>query len=330
MTSLATTSETMPLTGLYPRAECFACGSVGVPFRRFLYREDQLGFVPEPYLSKWCRTPATLMRCRACGSQWPRVAPGPDLLEAWYRAQDYATVERQSGGHVRAAAYLAQLPRGSLIDVGCGSGAFLDLLPGTWKAWGLEPSMASRQAGECAGRRVMCPNSHGWSDGLPQHVDVVTLFDVVEHLFDPALILRRLLQHLSPEGVLVIFTGNAGSKFARRQGSAWWYHGWAGHISCFSKRGIVQLLNRLEADPIHFEELSYEALPIRPSLMRRSYWALGSLLGRRDLVDACHSSISSLLRLFRTALHRLGNPAIANGPIGADHMLIVARRSRAT
>jgi hypothetical protein len=161
---------------------------------------------------------------------------------------------------------------------------------------------------------------------LPERVDVVTLFDVVEHLFDPASVLRDLLGHVTPEGALVIFTGNAGSKFSRRKGSEWWYHGWAGHICCFSEPGIVRLLKRLGADPIHIEEMPYEGGPVRPAL-RRYYWALSTVLRRREWAAACHSALVRSVRLLRTRVRRGLGPAIADGPTGTDHMLIVGRRS---
>src|SRR5215475_9225764 len=61
---------TMPLAGLYPRHECFACGALGVPFRRFLYRAGHVRAAA--YLTQ-------LHRGYREGLIYPSEAPGNDI-----------------------------------------------------------------------------------------------------------------------------------------------------------------------------------------------------------------------------------------------------------
>jgi SAM-dependent methyltransferase len=95
------------------------------------------------------------------------------------------------------------LPAGArVLDYGCGMGAFLTTL----RAVDLAPLGVEfdAEAAEAAGRRSGCEVltvdafwAHGSAD-----FDAIHLGDVLEHLPDPAGVLRRLLSRLRPGGVL--------------------------------------------------------------------------------------------------------------------------------
>jgi SAM-dependent methyltransferase len=235
------------------------------------------------------------------------VRPSAQLLDSWYSRQDYAAAEVISNGHRRAQARLAEMSIGTLVDVGCGAGSFLDLVPSA-TPFGLEPSVESARYGRTRGRRIVQPNTNGWSAELPTAVDVVSLFDVVEHLLHPRAFIRSLLAHLQPGGRLVIFTGNAGSTWARRWNRRWWYHGWAGHLSCFSAVGLISLLRDLDMTVESFDELAYVTVPLSlRSLPRIAIGRLASRFHVLRLIDSVRAPVASC-------------------PLGLDHMLVVARR----
>jgi SAM-dependent methyltransferase len=280
-----------------------------LPVGRFRYLADQAGFVPPEWL-EWCKRPATLVRCATCRSQGPQLRPSPELLAQWYRRQSYTAAELLSEGHRRAAALLGPLDMETLVDVGCGAGTFLDTLSPQITAYGLEPSEESVRYGRGRGRRILIPDPSGWSSELPATVDVITLFDVIELLPAPEIFLTNLLERLRPGGRLAIFTGNAGAAWAREWGLRWWYHGWAGHLSCFTGEGLRMLLTKLA-----FEVESFNALPYMETsqswrtLLRSEVLRAASRVGVLEILDAAR-------------------PPIAWVPLGLDHMLVIARRPR--
>jgi SAM-dependent methyltransferase len=286
---------------------CFACGADDLrPAGMFHYLTFQADFVPDEFLG-WCRAAATLVRCGRCGSQGPRRRPSESLLATWYAQQGYAAHEVISEGHRRAAHRLRGIGKVTLVDVGCGAGTFLDLLPPDVQGFGLEPSRKSAAVGRERGRRIVAPDGDGWSPELPATVDVITLFDVIEHLRSPGPFLARLLGRLRPGGRLLVFTGDAGSPWSLRWGIRWWYHGWAGHLSCFSASGLSALLEslRLATESIDCTVYAHET----PSLRRAVRVAPLHLLNS-----------AGALRL----LDKL-RPPVASCPLGVDHMLMVAR-----
>jgi len=98
------------------------------------------------------------------------------------------------------------LPHGRLLDVGCAFGFFLALLDGAYEAYGLDISdYAIAQA-----RRIL-PSPERLQQGdvtagvpFPEPFDLITAFDVAEHLADPAGALARLAEALRPGGLLVL------------------------------------------------------------------------------------------------------------------------------
>lgn len=103
---------------------------------------------------------------------------------------------------------LPLLPQGTigrLLDVGCARGAFGNLLkrtrPGV-DVWGIEPDP---RAAAVAGKRLDHVIEGTYPDAIPpdEKFDVVTFFDVLEHVPDPWAVLRQTRRLLTDDGVVV-------------------------------------------------------------------------------------------------------------------------------
>ncbi len=135
-------------------------------------------------------------------------------------------------------------PEMRFLDVGCSSGAVVWIARNMGlQAEGVEPTEKP-----VAKAREMGLNVH---QGLLHEVafpedsfDVITLFEVIEHLDDPANLLRECRRILRPGGLLVVGTGNTRSWTRRIRGNTWDFfdmHQHGGHISFFSYRSIAVL-----------------------------------------------------------------------------------------
>lgn len=96
---------------------------------------------------------------------------------------------------------------GRLLDVGCGTGQFLNLARSKgWEVCGLDISpQAARIAKEKYGIRVFTGRPEAF-DLQGASFDCVTMWDVIEHFKDPALPLAAMKRLLGDDGVLVIRT----------------------------------------------------------------------------------------------------------------------------
>jgi len=146
-----------------------------------------------------------------------------------------------------------------LLDVGCSSGAFVHTAVRLgFDAEGVEPAPAAAQAARAAGLKVEkgLLREVGYADGS---FDAVTLFEVIEHVRDPVMLLRECRRILRPAGVLMVGTGNCDSWTARALGARWEYldisrHG--GHISFFSPRSLQLAARRAGFTPLRLTTLN--------------------------------------------------------------------------
>ena len=133
---------------------------------------------------------------------WDEPVPDPDALGFY--------------GDARRAAHDAFLERFEpqrgcrLLDVGCGLGFFLERARSRgWDVHGCEPSpswaaLAQKRLGEPSitrGNVEDVPRAEG-------RFDLITAWDVVEHLFDPVPFLAAMQQRLAPGGRLFLRTPN--------------------------------------------------------------------------------------------------------------------------
>lgn len=132
---------------------------------------------------------------------------------------------------------------GRLLDIGCATGYFLDVAKEhAWEVYGQEVSeFAGGVAAERHGDHIFI----GGMDAvqLPPHsLDVITMWDVIEHLADPVDVLRRARELLKADGMLVICTGDIDSLLARLQGSRSRIYNPPQHLYYFSRRTLSRTL----------------------------------------------------------------------------------------
>jgi SAM-dependent methyltransferase len=200
-----------------PRA-CDLCGSVTV--RELYTAKDRLRNTDLPF---------KIAECCGCGV-W-RTLPEMSAVEL---ASFYPDHYWGSGGPSQKWSESSQsdktrfltrcgLARGSILDVGCGSGFFLRALnPAKWQRFGVETSEpAARAAENVIGRGHVFAGTltrSGWADST---FDVVTFWSALEHTNEPLANLREARRTIKPGGSLIVQVPNAGSYQARFFGGDW-------------------------------------------------------------------------------------------------------------
>jgi len=130
-----------------------------------------------------------------------------DRLEQWYRR----LVLRDHLRFVERALAESE-EQGLVLDVGCGGGLFLQMLAQRRKmrVAGLDFSLdAASVAWRLASVPAVCA-SLSRAPFAPGSCAAVTMFHVVEHLYDPASYLDAARQLLRPDGRLILQVPNAG------------------------------------------------------------------------------------------------------------------------
>ena len=160
--------------------------------------------------------PQTVLRCGGCGVGFLPAPSTLDYADTTYRelVDGDASPERFYEVHdAEQADKLRLLGLGGLrgkvlADVGCGAGSFLDLVKGMAAATlGVEPTRSYHSALLAKGH-VVFPYCDEVPDEWKGRVDVAVCFSVVEHVPDPAALLRDVRALLRPGGELLISTPN--------------------------------------------------------------------------------------------------------------------------
>jgi len=201
-----------------------------------------------------------MAHCPQCGvyRQNPRLV-WESLQD--YNPEDYAShprlvqdeptwlrrLDKRYGPWKRLRAVERFQPGGSLLEVGCGTGLFLEeaLRSGRWQVTGIEPGS---RAAEYARQRLGVDIHHGrFSDiQLPEaSFDVVVLWNVVEHLDQPVGDLKYAHRLLKDGGWLVFSVPNLES-LERRVFKDYWV-GWdlPRHLYLFSQPTLKEILEKI-------------------------------------------------------------------------------------
>jgi SAM-dependent methyltransferase len=179
-----------------------------------------------------------LWRCNHCQSMFRHpVLENCRLLELYGEgaADSWNAGGRRQDLEIVRGIITQRLARGSVLDVGCGSGEFLLTLPAQLNRCGVEPSVAAAAAASSQGLTILAPTLALLSPQIT--FDVITMIDVVEHVSYPGHLLQQALSHLVPGGILVVATGDPSNFFWRRVFRArYWYSSFPEHVTFPSSR----------------------------------------------------------------------------------------------
>ena len=157
---------------------------------------------------------------------------------------DYYLDDGTQSAALTKAAFVRRFVRsGSLLEVGSSFGHFLAAIRSSFDAYGVELNpTAVEWSRSTFNVRNFVGSVYQIPPSVPSSFDVITAWDVIEHLDEPRLALMRCRAHLKPGGWLFLSTPDAGSLASRVMGRRWLYHDPIQHVNLFSRANLVRVL----------------------------------------------------------------------------------------
>ncbi|MBV8981163.1 MAG: class I SAM-dependent methyltransferase [Acidimicrobiia bacterium] len=177
--------------------------------------------------------------------QWP-MPDSDDLLKAYSAVEDPLYVGERANRYYtfeRVLGALGPAQSRRLLDVGAYCGYFVDVAGHAgFRAEGTE--LSAWAAGQARSLGLTVHNETLTERAESGDVDdVVTMWDVLEHLADPRAELEAALRMLAPGGQLHLSTIDAGSRIARGLGQHWpWLMEM--HLYYFDRNTVARLLEQ--------------------------------------------------------------------------------------
>lgn len=180
------------------------------------------------------------------------------------------------------------------LDVGCATGTSVSIFQQFgFNSSGIDPSSQPVELGQAAGRDLQV--GYLQEAGFPNDAfDVVTMYEVIEHVPDPISLLTEVARILKPGGVVIVGTGNIDSWTRKIRGERWDFFDLrknGGHVCFYSPQVLkhiapmfglrlgwantysVKFVEKYEANPLvyHLLKLVSEFLSFPSTLLGRGH-----------------------------------------------------------
>jgi len=193
-----------------------------------------------------------------------------------------------------------QPQKGKLLDIGCAAGFFLKVAKDAgWNVQGVEPNKGLATFG--AARYDVLSKNFLSSELEASAYDVVTFWDVLEHVPDPSAYIRESHRILKPGGFLFLNFPDFGSRLAQWSGQKWWFLSPV-HIYYFNRQTISALLQK-------------EKFAVQKINMHWQTLSLGYLFGKfadyNRFISKTGVALSKMLGMYRLPVRYYASQAMA-------------------
>jgi len=200
----------------------------------------------------------TIQQCEQCGFRLTNPRPDASSIGAYYKSDQYISHNDQSRGLINTAYRLVRNytlrsklnlinklngKEGKLLDVGCGTGAFLEICQtNNWTVAGMEPDPDARTIAQTKLQIDIKTEISELAGTGP--FNIITLWHVLEHVPDLNQTISQLYNLLDQKGTLLIAVPNSASYDAEYFKEFWAAYDVPRHLYHFTPATIEPLFKK--------------------------------------------------------------------------------------
>jgi 2-polyprenyl-3-methyl-5-hydroxy-6-metoxy-1,4-benzoquinol methylase len=201
-----------------------------------------------------------IWHCNTCTARFTQDVPAQDAIGAYYASENYISHsdtkkgiinslyhlvrKRTLGGKRRLVINETGVVKGAILDIGCGTGAFLQRMKeADWNITGLEPDAFART--KAAELYNIQPQEPGKLFELPAaSFNAITMWHVLEHVHELHAYIKQIAALLAANGKAFIAVPNYTSKDAGIYKEFWAAYDVPRHLYHFSPESMEHLLSQ--------------------------------------------------------------------------------------
>lgn len=216
----------------------------------------------EPLLTKYGNR---IVNCKNCGLIFVDPQPSSSEIKKFYgkhyfKLEEFTTLPRHTSGYRNYLSskgifdkyYSDKLntieeitgKKGKVLDIGCSLGFFLEQARGRgWDTYGVDISEYAYRKAKKLGLKVFLGNIED-AGFKANYLDVIVIFQTVEHFINPIKTLKLIYEILRPNGLIYITTPNIESLYTKLLGKSSFQFKSQEHLYYFSRSSIQILLEK--------------------------------------------------------------------------------------
>lgn len=216
-----------------------------------------------------------IWHCNACTVRFTQDIPGEQEIGAFYASTDYISHSDTKKGFINSLYHRVRkmtlaskrkliiretkMQKGNLLDVGCGTGAFLHTMQEAgWEVTGLEPDPTARE--KATELYKLHPLATDQLFQLPPgSFNAITLWHVLEHVHELHAYVEQLGKLLAPGGRLFIAVPNYTSYDASVYKEYWAAYDVPRHLYHFSPSSMQKLLEKHKLELIRSKPMWFDS-----------------------------------------------------------------------
>lgn len=205
-----------------------------------------------------------IWHCQDCTARFTQDVPEEDVIGPYYKSDAYISHSDTKEGFVNSLYHLVRKrtlrgkrqlvvketgkPSGNILDIGCGTGAFLHTMQSAgWQITGLEPDETARaKAAELYQLQPLSPEK--LFELPPASFNAITMWHVLEHVHGLHAYIKQLAALVAPGGKILIAVPNYSSGDAGVYDKYWAAYDVPRHLYHFSPASMRTLLAPYELE----------------------------------------------------------------------------------